>query len=123
MALEIEPGDVLRDAVAAQPAIFTRADVLGWLERHAPDVDALWADGRLTAETVNDPGRQHFPAPKDLVYLRLDGRYERYDPAVHGWWSPTGRPMDAGFGKADDDARARSLRAVRRSLWRARHAG
>jgi hypothetical protein len=89
--------EAFEEAVAAQPAVFERTHLLGWFDENAPWVEELWIDGRIVADTVNDRGRQHIPGPRDLLFGRSDGRYERYDPAVHGWWTRAGRPVQSAL--------------------------
>ncbi len=84
--------EVYEMALQASPRAFDEASIVRWFERHAPRVDLLWVEGMVQASTVNDPGRQHYPWPRDLLYRRADGGLERYDPKRHGRWSRAGRP-------------------------------
>jgi hypothetical protein len=84
-------------AVRAQPEVFEREALIRWIERNAAGVGRLWVEGRIVGDTVNDPGRQHIPGPNDILFMREDGRLERYRSPVHGWWSRAGLPMDADF--------------------------
>ena len=88
--------DVQRDhwveAILDQPPTFTDDTLLAWYERRVPWVDPLWVRGRITADTVNDRGRQHLPHPLDLLFRRADGRLERYVASKHGSWSALGEP-------------------------------
>ena len=89
--------DIQRDywveAVLDQPSVFGDDDLVRWYAAHVPSVDALWVQGRITADTVNDPGRAHVPHPRDLLFRRPDGLLERYVPSIHGSWSPLGEPV------------------------------
>ena len=78
-------------ALASLPEVFEERVLLDWFRSHARWVDPLWVQGRLVGNTVNDPGRQHIPEPKDLLFLRLDGTYERYNPLRHGRWGACGK--------------------------------
>jgi hypothetical protein len=82
-------------ALRTLPRAFGPSEVYTWMREHASWIEDAWIDGRLAADTVNDPRRQHMPGPRDLLYGRADGRFERYDPTSHGWWSTTGRPTEA----------------------------
>jgi hypothetical protein len=82
---------LVRQAVAELQEPFSRVDVFGWFDEHAPDVPRLVVDGLLIAGTVNDPHRQHFPDPEDLLFAGEGGRYWKYDPHLHGRWSVGGR--------------------------------
>jgi hypothetical protein len=81
-------------ALRTLPREFEPSDVFAWLHRNAPWIDDTWIDGRLVADTVNDRRRQHMPGARDVLYGRPDGRYERYDPNAHGWWSDSGMPAE-----------------------------
>jgi hypothetical protein len=100
---------LLWEAVSAQPALFDRSAVESWFRRHAPWVDRLLVDGILTGGTVNDRGRQHVPQPEDVLFLRADGRFERYDPFYHGRWSKLGRPQN---GASETSTRAGPIRVA-----------
>jgi hypothetical protein len=78
-------------ALASLPEVFEERVLLDWFRSHARWVDPLWVQGRLVGNTVNDPGRQHIPEPKDLLFLRVDGTFERYNPLRHGRWGACGR--------------------------------
>ncbi len=98
MALEAErwqmPNrELFAEALDALPEVFSQDDLSRWFAATAPWVDPLWVEGRLVGDTVNDRGRQHIPSPMDLLFLRADGRFERYNPAVHGRWSRVGAPV------------------------------
>lgn len=82
-------------ALESVPPVFAAQDVFEWLHSNAEWVEDVWIEGRLAADTVNDHRRQHMPGPRDVLFGRVDGRYERYDPAMHGWWSDLGRPSEA----------------------------
>ena len=82
--------ELMDRAVAVQGEGFSSDDIHEWFARNAPEVDALWIDGRLSGDTVNDSGRRHIPEPRDLLYLRMDGLYERYDAQRHGQWTAAG---------------------------------
>jgi hypothetical protein len=82
-------------AVASMPDAFEASALLDWFRARAPWVDPHWVEGRLVASTVNDRGRQHVPEPEDLLFHRLDGSYERYDPERHGRWCRSGLPHGA----------------------------
>ena len=60
----------------AQPA---PDDLLEWVHDNACWVEDTWVEARIIADTVNDPRRQHLPGPRDRLYRRSEGRYERYD--------------------------------------------
>ena len=83
-------------ALRSLPEAFWPGSVGTWLHENAVWVEDVWIEGRLAADTVNDRRRQHMSGPRDLLFGRADGRYERYDPAVHGAWSATGSPEPAG---------------------------
>ncbi len=83
-------------ALVSLSDVFSASDVYGWVHANAPWVEDLWVEGRLAADTVNDRRRQHMPGPHDLLFERADGRYERYDPGVHGLWTTAGHPVEAG---------------------------
>src|SRR5439155_12421651 len=83
-------------AVRSLPDEFGPGSVETWLHENAGWIEDVWIEGRLAADTVNDRRRQHMPGPRDVLFGRADGRYERYDPAVPGRWSATGRPEPAG---------------------------
>jgi hypothetical protein len=85
-------------AVASMPEAFEASALLDWFRARAPWVDPHWVEGRLVASTVNDRGRQHVPEPEDLLILRFDGSYERYDPTRHGRWCRSGMPHGAMLG-------------------------
>lgn len=89
--------DVQRDhwleAILDQPSVFSDDALAAWCERRLPGVDPLWVRGRITAETVNDPGRRHLPHPRDLLFRRSDQLLERYVPSKHGSWSAAGTPI------------------------------
>jgi hypothetical protein len=98
MALQMQQGrpanrELFAEALDAVPEVFAKEDLMRWFEASAPWVDPLWVEGRLVGDTVNDLGRQHVPSPRDLVFLRADGRYERYDQSRHGRWSSVGTPV------------------------------
>jgi hypothetical protein len=82
--------ELMDRAVAAQGEGFSADDIREWFARNAPEVDPLWIDGRISGDTVNDSGRRHIPEPRNLLYLRGDGLYERYDPERHGEWTAAG---------------------------------
>ena len=82
-------------ALARLPLVFAAEDVLAWIHDNAGWVEDAWVGSRIIADTVNDRRRQHFPGSRDRLYRRADGRFERYDPAVHGLWSKAGRPAEA----------------------------
>ena len=86
-----EPGALFTAALASLPDVFEERVLLDWFRSHARGVDPLWVQGRLVGNTVNDPGRQHIPEPKDLLFLRVDGSYERYNPLRHGRWGAGGK--------------------------------
>lgn len=88
-------------ALRTLPREFEPADVYAWLHRNAPWIDDVWIQGRLVADTVNDRRRQHVPGPRDVLYGRIDGRFERYDPNAHGWWSNAGRPAEGPAATAN----------------------
>ena len=77
-------------ALRTLPREFEPSDIYSWLHRNAAWIDDTWIEGRLVADTVNDRRRRHMPGPRDVLYGRSDGRYERYDPNAHGWWSASG---------------------------------
>jgi len=79
-------------AVSREPTPFDPAEIAAWLSERFPNTDPRLIEGLLIAGTVNDPRRQHFPEPEDLLFCRDDGRYERYDPSMHGRWTKAGRP-------------------------------
>ena len=81
-------------ALADLPLVFAPEQVLEWIHDKAGWVEDPWVGARIIADTVNDPRRQHFPGSRDRLYRRADGRFERYDPAVHGRWSKAGRPVE-----------------------------
>jgi hypothetical protein len=83
---------LLRQAVADQAEPFQRGEVIEWFEAHAPDIGRMVVEGLLTAATVNDPHRRHFPAQEDLVFVDRDGGLWRYDPERHGRWTSVGLP-------------------------------
>jgi hypothetical protein len=83
---------LLRQAVADQAEPFHRGDVVEWFEAHAPDIGRMVVEGLLTAATVNDPHRRHFPAQEDLAFADRDGGLWRYDPGRHGRWTSVGLP-------------------------------
>ena len=98
MALQMQQGrspnrELFAEELDALPEVFAKEDLVSWFEASAPWVDPLWVEGRLVGDTVNDRGRQHVPGPRDLVFLRADGRYERYDQSRHGRWSSVGTPV------------------------------
>jgi hypothetical protein len=113
-------------AVAHQPLAFERADLFRWFHEHASWVEDVWIEGRIAADTVNDPRRQHVPAPRDLLFATPGGRYERYDPAMHGWWSKAGRPVSMETRPSGVTSMVRAVRpggAEDRPGWRRRKAG
>src|SRR5205823_12017086 len=81
--------------LAGLPPVFAPEQVLECVHDNGGRVEVPWVGARIIADTVNDPRRQHFPGSRDLLYRRADGRFERYDPAVHGAWSKAGRPAEA----------------------------
>lgn len=83
---------LLRQAVADQPQPFHRARIVAWFDGQAPDIGRMVVEGLLTAATVNDPHRRHFPAQEDLVFVDGEGQLWRYDPDRHGRWSSVGLP-------------------------------
>ena len=83
---------LLRQAVADQTEPFHRGHVVAWFDAHAADIGRMVVEGLLTAATVNDPHRRHFPAQEDLVFVDRDGQLWRYDPERHGRWSSVGLP-------------------------------
>ena len=111
----------MREALDAQPNAIDDEAVVAWFTNHAPSVDRLWVEGRITADTVNDPGRQHLPKPRDLLFRRSDGLLERYAPSRHGTWSAAGLPtLMPMAGLAED--RAKADREAEEA-WFARRAG
>ena len=117
---DIQP-DHWIEAILDQPSVFSDEALIAWCERHLPGFDPLWVQGRITADTVNDPGRAHVPHPRDLLFRRPDGLLERYVPSKHGSWSAAGTavllPMT---GSAAERAREEEL-AER--AWFTRRAG
>jgi hypothetical protein len=83
---------LLRYAVAREPSPFDPGEIAAWLGERFPRTDPRLIEGLLIGGTVNDPRRQHFPEPDDVLFCRDDGRYERFDPSVHGRWTKSGRP-------------------------------
>jgi hypothetical protein len=82
--------ELMDRALAAQGPLFADGAILEWFAWNAPKVDPLWIEGRISGDTVNDSGRRHIPEPRNLLYLRDDGLYERYDPERHGVWTAAG---------------------------------
>jgi len=116
--------DVQRDhwleALLDQPTTFTDDMLLAWYGRRLPWVDPLWVQGRITADTVNDRGRQHLPHPRDLLFRLADGRLERYAPSKHGSWSALGTPVlipmtDSGLDRLRDEQNAERVWFTRRA--------
>ena len=91
-------------ALRAQATTFRPAAVVEWFRREAPWVAPLWVEGILEAATVNSPFRGHYPSPCDLVFVRLDGSLERYDPKRHGRWSSLGTPVEAPHLESTKDS-------------------
>ena len=89
---DVQPDHWL-EAVLDQPPEFSEEALYASCERHLPGIDPLWVRGRITADTVNDPGRRHLPHPRDLLFRRPDGLLERYVPSKHGSWSAAGTPV------------------------------
>jgi len=83
---------LMRQAVADQAEPFHRGQIVAWFDGHAPDIGRMVVEGLLTAATVNDPHRRHFPAQEDLVFVDRQGELWRYDPERHGRWSAVGLP-------------------------------
>jgi hypothetical protein len=82
---------VVRYAVSREPAPFDPERIAWWAGDQFPATDRFLLEGLLIAATVNDPRRQHYPEPQDLMFRRADGRYERYEASVHGRWTKSGR--------------------------------
>jgi hypothetical protein len=113
--------ELFGESVGAQPPSFDEGAILSWFARHAAWVDPLWVQGTITAATVNDRARRHYPEPPDLLFRQPSGAWERYDPARHGVWLKTGVPApepEGGFDRflvfQDDESR---------NTWRHRRAG
>jgi hypothetical protein len=121
LAVEDADGDLLGEALHAQPDAFDDAALVAWFTNHAPSVDRLWVEGRITADTVNDPGRRHLPKPRDLLFRRSDGRLERYVASRHGAWSAAGLPTLMPMASLVED-RATADREMEEA-WFARRAG
>ena len=109
------------ESIAAQPYSFDEAAILSWFEQHAPWVDPLWVQGTMTAATVNDRARRHYPEPPDLLFRQPNGAWERYEPPRHGLWLKSGRP--AAEGAPGPEGHVVFVRNERRNLWRERRAG
>ncbi len=115
------PRDHWVEAVLDQPTVFTEDSLARWYERHLPLVDPLWVQGRITADTVNDPGRAHVPHPRDLLFRRSDGLLERYVPSKHGSWSAFGEPVLLPLAGSGEDRLREEENAER--VWFTRRAG
>jgi hypothetical protein len=98
--------DLMDRALDAQDEVFACGDLHRWFAEFAPDVDPLWVEGRITGDTVNDPDRRHIPEPRDLMFLRQDGRLERYDPRRHGEWTARG-PKEEPLTVLEGEGRGR----------------
>ena len=117
---DAEP-DLWTEALAAQPDAFDEATLLAWFRERASFADPQWVQGRLTADTVNDPERRHYPHPRDLLFRRADGLLERYVLSRHGAWSAGGLPTLLPMaGLVEDRAKAE---ADADAVWFARRAG
>jgi len=84
--------EMLVDAVNDLPAVFTRADMVTWINRNYPSVKDSTVTAYITAGTVNSRSRhQHPGADQLLIYKRNDGLLERYDCSRHGQWDKWGQ--------------------------------
>ncbi len=113
--------ELFGESVRAQPASFDDRAILTWFERHAPWVDPLWVEGTITAATVNDRARRHYPEPPDLLYRQTSGAWERYDSARHGFWLKTGTAVPESEESLDRFVVFRDDQS--RFAWRNRRAG
>jgi hypothetical protein len=113
--------ELFGESVRAQAASFDDRAILTWFERHAPWVDPLWVEGTITAATVNDRARRHYPEPPDLLYRQANGAWERYDSARHGSWLKTGTPAPESEESLDRFVVFRDDQI--RFAWRNRRAG
>ena len=109
------------ESIAAQPFAFDEAAILSWFEQYAPWVDPLWVQGTMTAATVNDRARRHYPEPPDLLFRQPGGAWERYEPRRHGPWLKTG--VAAAEGTVGPEGHVVFVRNEQRNLWRQRRAG
>ncbi len=121
MSDRAEKLELFSESIAAQAFSFDEAAILSWFEQHAPWVDPLWVQGTMTAATVNDRARQHYPEPPDLLFRQPGGDWERYEAPRHGAWLKTG--VSAPEGTAGPEGLVVFVRDQQRNLWRQRRAG
>lgn len=105
--LHIEPltveraREVLRLAASVHRGPFEGHALIASILDRFPATDPVMLEALFVASTVNDPRRQHFPEPLDVLFMREDGRYEPYEASVHGRWTKAGHarvPWGAGNG-------------------------
>ena len=63
--------------------VITFSELFGRVARRGPWKDStIWQ--HLMSLVVNlPPARHHWPSSRPFLFLREDGQYEIYDPAVH----------------------------------------
>jgi hypothetical protein len=67
------------------PAVFTGNDIRLWFRERYPKVKYGTVQAHLAAAVVNSPSHDSYKMKVgDLIFRRSDGRFEKYDPAVHG---------------------------------------
>ncbi len=88
--------ELLRDAAQELTPPFSAEDIADWFQARYPKLKRSNVAAHIRFLTANDSNRQHHPylGGQPPVLFRTAEGFVPYDPATHGEWDSTGKPVD-----------------------------